>query len=1036
MPAPRHHSRIGGPRLAWLVHALWVLLMWMGGEAFASSQDPTGRLLFQSYGREVGLGSLRINLLLQDTRGFIWAGTDRGLYRFDGQRFQAFGTAQGLPSLEVNAMALDARGVLWVGSSGGLSRWTGQRFAAAPSVPASTAVADLSLGPGGLLWAATPQGMWRQTSTGWALVPGPGPGNPEALAYASPTPGQLTPTPVWAATRQRLWTWRDAEGWREAAVQVSLSRGERLDRLAVAGDGSLLVRSSRATYRLAPGAVAFERLDAVPRAEVFLSRMTNDADGGLWLPTERGLSRWHEGRLTHWGLSDGLPTEFARAVLVDREGGLWVGSLGLHRLLGLGAWRTHTAKQGLPADVWAILRDRDARLWVGTGKGLARSEGPNGWRVLPGTEGHAVRAVVQDTEGRLLFGGEPMDLMQWDPNLRRLTTLTGLPEAGRKVMALAIDREGTLWVGTQRAGLLRGRQSANGWEFVREALPGGQATDRVNDLHLDRQGRLWVATNKGLMRLQDEVWQRYGRPEGLLSDNLVYLGAGERGTDLWLAYRDIPGAVTQWALGDQGGQVRRHLRPPQLPAQDITLVGEDADGRLWVGGSQGLEMLSAPRRQDPSPPTHFGVERGLVDEEINARALRADADGTLWFGTRGGLAQFDSRRFEGDPQQLSVVLLEARLGEREWPLEAGVQGGEPWRVTHRDNVLQATFASLSFTDPAGLSFQARLVGLEQDWHDAPTRELRYAGLAPGPYRLELRTRYRQGEWGPVTALDFQVQPPWWQTPWFRVGLALASVLAVLAWRQRQLRRHRRETARLQALVAERTEALAQANAALREQSLTDPLTGLHNRRFMEEAMGEHVALAQRQRAAAGDPPFGLVLLLLDIDRFKAVNDVHGHGAGDAVLVQMAQRLRACTRESDVLVRWGGEEFAIAAHANGLSQGAQLAERIRASVEGVPFELGGAESLSVTCSVGFVPFPWGEGALAAVPWQRLMAVADACLYCAKRSGRNRWVGVQPASGLSPEAHALLLDSVGGSLAPLVAQDMLDVQALGPAPLDWT
>ena len=185
---------------------------------------------------------------------------------------------------------------------------------------------------------------------------------------------------------------------------------------------------------------------------------------------------------------------------------------------------------------------------------------------------------------------------------------------------------------------------------------------------------------------------------------------------------------------------------------------------------------------------------------------------------------------------------------------------------------------------------------------------------------------------------------------------------------------------LEQRVRDRTQALSEANAQLEILAMTDGLTGLANRRHF----GDQLAREATRAAETGRP---LSLVTLDIDHFKAINDQHGHPAGDAVLRRMALLLEEEVRASDLLARVGGEEFAVLAVDTGLVEASQLAERLRAAVENAgPFPVGRA-SIPVTISLGVVTRRIQAGEVSRAP-ERLLAAADDALYRAKRNGRNR------------------------------------------------
>ncbi|WP_242346982.1 diguanylate cyclase [Anaeromyxobacter terrae] len=179
-----------------------------------------------------------------------------------------------------------------------------------------------------------------------------------------------------------------------------------------------------------------------------------------------------------------------------------------------------------------------------------------------------------------------------------------------------------------------------------------------------------------------------------------------------------------------------------------------------------------------------------------------------------------------------------------------------------------------------------------------------------------------------------------------------------------------------------------------EGALQDPLTGLFNRRHLEERLASELAAAQRHGRE-------LSLLLADVDYFKAVNDRHGHLAGDEALKMVAFVLRGAIRKEDVLARYGGEEFVVVARETGLQGARALGERIRRAVERSRcawhgHDLGLTVSIGVTVSIGLAEYVAGRSD------RELLEAADRALYLAKQAGRNRVIAI--AAGGSAAAAA--------------------------------
>ncbi len=170
--------------------------------------------------------------------------------------------------------------------------------------------------------------------------------------------------------------------------------------------------------------------------------------------------------------------------------------------------------------------------------------------------------------------------------------------------------------------------------------------------------------------------------------------------------------------------------------------------------------------------------------------------------------------------------------------------------------------------------------------------------------------------------------------------------------------------------------------SLRDSTLLDPMTGLHNRRFLEEYVETLVANVQRKRA-------NVAILMLDLDYFKMVNDTYGHDAGDAVLKALSNVLKQSVRASDLVIRYGGEEFLIILVDSAGEVANKVAENIRLAVEGLKVQVAGIV-LQKTISIGIADFPTDSETF----WQAVK-FADIALYQAKDQGRNRVIRFNPS-----------------------------------------
>jgi signal transduction histidine kinase len=772
------------------------LLALLGAVLPARAQTPPGALPFVTYGAEVGFGQWHVRDIAQDSRGVLWAGTDDGIYLYDGYRFRR-AEHQGLPSTHISRLVAGANGAMWCGTLEGWARWhAGEwtRYGAAQGVPG--AWSDLRVDSTGRAWVASTQGLFREQDDGrFAPVPGWPGGAPLSVWLESGGD-------VYAVTADALHQ-REPDGrWRTWGTEQGVPR-EGLLQVARDGAGRVWIWGSYDMWRLSPGASAFE---AVPGLEANRSLWgaMRDRHGTLWIGSDKGLVEvGAEGRPR--GVT-GPPTVRVWGAFEDREGSLWVRGQGLFRLVGGGLWRSHTTRQGLPSDeVWAIHREPGGQLWAGTAKGLARATA-EGWVSVPAVSRNAVRGIFQEPGGGALWlSGGQAELLRYEPRTGRLERFGEEHGLGASSVTLKLlqDGKGRLWVATVSGGVLRGERQGTGWRFVPVLLPGGSPAETVFDVLVDARGRVWIAGQAGLVVVEGEAMRRFTVADGFLRDSASYL-VERRDGQLCMSYFRVAGGVSCFRYDGGAPRDFTHLDTTKGLASDrIYQLGEDSAGRLWVGTGKGVDVFG------PEGRIHFSVANGLPGDDMDARAFWVDPNDDVWVGTNNGLGQFLARYYTGPPRPPGALVASVRAGGL-----ALEPGAGPHEVPYARNTLELEVRTHTFLNEGQVEHQVRLTGLEPEWRALDGHQARYTSLAPGAYEFQVRSRHAAGAWGPTASLSFAVLRPWWRTWWFYAGCLLG--LGGLFWLAVHLRERtaRRQRARLEALVAQRTRELEQAQARL------------------------------------------------------------------------------------------------------------------------------------------------------------------------------------------------------------------------------
>jgi diguanylate cyclase (GGDEF)-like protein len=619
------------------------------------------------------------------------------------------------------------------------------------------------------------------------------------------------------------------------------------------------------------------------------------------------------------------------------------------------------AEPGALADgsVTCLAQGADGTIWVATLDGtLHRMQAGSGqferFDTAQGLPGGPIRTMVFGPDGAL-WAGSLNGLARIARGSNQASAWSHRPDdeaslSGREVEALAFGPDGTLWVGTERGLNAIDTASGKAKRILRDPARADSLPDNwVPDLMVARDGRLWLATQAGVAIL-----------------------------DKW------DGKTARFDL------LGPRLKLPPQPAQSLI---EDAQGQVWVGSRVRIDPATWRTRS-------FDRADGNVFPTLYIASRHRTRAGELLFGSPEGLLSVQPAKLAEWTWTPPLVATALSVDGQDQP-GASAMASRVLRPGQHN--LRLEFAALDYSAPRQLRYRYRLDGYDRDWIevDAAQRVAAYAYLPPGDFNLRIQGSNRAGAWSPAEwRMALQVVPAYYQSWWFRVLMGLAGVAAIAGLFRLRLHQLRRRAALLERTVAERTASLEAAYLRIEQASLTDPLTQLHNRRFLEQVIQADLDLVVRRHREGASMPSAsdMVLLMLDLDHFKQVNDQYGHAAGDAVLTQTAAILKRCMRNTDYVVRWGGEEFLLVARFMEPGQGAALAEKIRAAIEAHSFELPTGQALRKTVSIGFAPYPFVPGLATAVTLDTLQRIADNALYAAKRSWRNAWVGiaVQPGS----------------------------------------
>jgi len=736
-----------------------------------------------------------INSIAQTPDGYLWLGTEFGLFRFDGVRAVPW-TPPGagrLPSARIMRILAARDGTLWIGTSAGLARWNGAQLTRYPELDRQI-VLSLLEDHEGAVWVggfAVPTGRLCAIRGGRTQCSGQDGSLGLGVLSLYEENGNL-----WTGALSGLWQWKPGPPKRYPMPLAELNDLNKSD------DGQLLIAMRGGIRELINGKAELYPIRTAGKP-FNAERLLRDHDGGLWIGTlDRGLAHVHQGRTDVFSRSDGLSGDAVYSLFEDREGNIWAAtSGGLDRFRGFPV-ATVSVKQGLSTDaVWSVLAARDGSIWVGSRDGLNR------WN-------HGQTTVFRKASG--LPDDVPESLFYDDHGRIWAFTSHGLAyfENGRFVPVSAVtsgqvhfitgDHDGNLWLAEDQ-GLVHLRD-----ERLVERVPLSRLGHKENVLTLlasTEQGALWIGFGfggGGVVYFKDgQIRESYSAADGLGDGMISGLQLDRDGT-LW--------AATEHGLSRiKDRRVTTFTSKNGLLCDTVHWTMEDDDHSFWVYTACGLMRVARTEWDrwvaDPSrtmPATLFDNSDGVsLSAEMfsgyGPRVAKA-TDGRLWFVTEGGVQVVDPRHLPFNKLPPPVHIEEVKVDGNPWDASHG------WRLPALTRDLEIHYTALSLVAPEKNRFKYKLEGRDSDWKDAGNeRKAFYNDLPPRHYRFRVKACNNSGLWNEAgDALEFSIAPAYYQTNRFKA--ACAAAFLTLLWGLYRYRLHqiaREFNARLDGRVDER-----------------------------------------------------------------------------------------------------------------------------------------------------------------------------------------------------------------------------------------
>ncbi len=806
---------------------------------------------FEHISLEQGLSQSVINVIFQDSMGFLWIGTEDGLNRYDGYGFKVYKPDENnegsLSNRWITSIVEDKDGYIWIGTrQGGLNRFDPRSglftvFKHDPTDKNSLSnnrINTLFISEDNTLWVGTDSDLDQFNS-----------GSENFIHYLSDEDGLKNPiTALFQDSTGFLWIGiRDSglyqlnEGTNSikaftSSVTTNTLSDNNITSITEDGENNLWIATQNGLNRFQPKTQIFTRYNhRADNAESISSNVVNhlyvDHNNVLWIATNNGLDIYNSqlDQFIHYRHEPENPGSVSNnlilSILEDHGNVMWIGTNG-------GGLNKYNRKQDEFAHyrgdlsnpnslsgnlISAIFVEPNSTVWIGTlDSGLNRFSPATGefkqYHHDPqdpaSLSSDQIYSILVDRHGALWVGtSNALDL--FDPvtgTSRHFEPLSdGNSLSGFPVYSIYEDRKGNIWLGTGKGLDLFNPATETFSNYKNNPQnPNSLSDSPVVAIKEDLQGDLWVGTmDRGLDRLQVNTGNffhyqnRRGDPKSLGNDSILSIYESKNGT-LWVG--TAGGGLNRYDL--KTDSFTAFTENDGLPNNVINGILEDKENNLWVSTNYGLSRFNTFTNEF----RNYTVSDGLQSNEFNSNAHAITIHGDMYFGGINGINFFDPLAISTDTYVPPIVLTSLTRNGEPLTTKVQVEALDEFTLQWPNNSFEFEFAALSYSQPNKNQYAYKLENFDDSWNNLGIKHNSlYTNLPGGTYTLKLRGSNSDGIWNEAgRSIQINVVPPFWETWWF-LGLSVLALGTMIAsgyrWRVTSIESRNRQ---LENLVQRRT----------------------------------------------------------------------------------------------------------------------------------------------------------------------------------------------------------------------------------------
>lgn len=866
---------------------LFVLLVRISLPLFVSAQNQN--LRFSHLSIESGLSQNSIFAILQDRQGLMWFGTKDGLNMYDGYKFTVYRNSLkdsfSLSNNNIKCLLEDKAGNLWIGTWGGgvnvLNRSTG-KFSHYKFIEYNAAglnnnfITDLLEDKHGNIWIGTDGGGLNKfeikTKTFKHYVQQWG----SSKSLSSNRINNIIEDRngiIWCGTKgdglNRLDPSTDKITiYEHDAKKVNSLSENWVSAIYEASNGDILVAGLTCINIFNKDDESFERYP-IKNGPIPISAIAEDRNHTFWISTlGEGLFHFNK-RLSLFTQyihnpyeNETLTLDNLPSIAIDRGGVIWIGSDGA----GINKTNPHASKFGIyrnepgnlksikSKSIRAIYIDKNQLLYIGGYGGVDVIDRKNEL-IMPLIAKRNNSVEVINSKGFHIFledandpnivwiGLEGEGISKYDVTTKKIKTFKNTKEyhpygiCGNSFYSGIDDGKGTIWLGSAQGLTKLDKASETFTCFTKEHDdPNSLNNNEVGALYLDNDGILWIGTTGGGLDEFDPKTEQFihhvtiPNDTNSLSNNSIRSIFSDGNGILWIGTDG--GGLNKYDV--KKNIFKAYTVDDGLPNNVIYSILSDNKNNLWVSTNLGLSVFNPKTEKFKN----FDISDGLQSNEFNQGAYYKGKNGELFFGGINGLNFFNPDIIKENRYPPTIIITSFKKSNTEFFFDKPINLLNEITLSHQDRVFSFEFSALDYTSPEKNQYAYKMEGFNEDWiYNGTNHEATFTNLNPGTYTFTVKGSNNDGVWNNKgTSIKIIIPPPFWQTVWFRVLIALLATAIVIAIFRIRLQNIKKQNLLLEMQVQERTHELSEINKQLEKLSIVASETA--NGVFITDANGE------------------------------------------------------------------------------------------------------------------------------------------------------------------------------------------------------